>query len=110
MLQFGRGPWIIQSTNWRKNSSQLDDNDSDPNGDVALVVSPPCSSCSQRYNIDSMVAQTKPKATSSGTASEQTTTENDSKKPKSRFRISSKHLILASAYVEKMLSGHRHSS
>lgn len=57
-----------------------------------------------------MVAQTKPKATSSGTASEPTTTENDSKKPKSRFRISSKHLILASAYVEKMLSGHRHSS
>ena len=103
MLQFGHEPWIARSAYRRSSLSQLDDNDPDPNGDVTLVVSPPPRP--QKYNANSTVTPVESNtATESTVASEPTAAVNDSKILKSRFRVSSKHLVLASAYFGKMLS------
>lgn len=80
-------------------SCQTNVNEPDPNGDVTLVVSPPAHLPEYKQKISLFGA------TSSSPSI--TTTSNDSteSKPlKSRFRVSSRHLMLTSAYFGKMLT------
>lgn len=88
-------------------------NEPDPNGDVTLVVSPPVHPPLYKQHPSSFGTNVKSSfsfsatlasapATSIGPTVSSTPTE--SKPPKTRFRVSSKQLMLASAYFEKMLT------
>ena len=74
-------------------------NEPDPNGDVTLVVSPPAYLPQYKQKIIPFGSiSTSPSVTTPSTES------TESGPLKSRFRVSSKQLMLASAYFEKMLT------
>lgn len=94
-------------------------NEPDPNGDVTLVVSPPVHLPLYKRNPDPFGTNIKspfsfaePPAREPATSIGQTvsstpavsSTPTESEPPKTRFRVSSKQLMLASAYFEKMLT------
>lgn len=98
-------PKVRRSGYRDKNSLQSTLNDPDPNGDAVLVVSPP--EHFRKYKRKSLPTQTaSDTATGSipapGQTTEDSNTGNDDRK--SRFRVSSKHLALASVYFEKMFT------
>lgn len=82
----------VRRSGYRDTSSQLTPDDPDPNGDAILVVSSPAQP--RKYYRNSSATQYTPgPGPIPGNAGRET-----------RFRVSSKHLALVSAYFEKMFT------